>query len=73
MNKNVISVSLKNSDTGEIEKLEGQAWLCLYNVLSTPEVMDKYQLNSFRIGVLTRLQSRFDTRLIIKLNTISQC
>ena len=65
-----------------IEKMEAQAWICLYNLLSTREVaaffyaklaklsptknilmflcrrkvMEKYPLNDFRVGVLTRLQ-----------------
>lgn len=40
-----------------MEKMEAQAWLCLYNILSTKEVMEKYPLTDFRVGVLTRLQS----------------
>ena len=41
-----------------VEKMEAQAWICLYNLLSCKEVMDKYQINDFRVGVLIKLQSR---------------
>ena len=51
---------LWNKDCGgtSIEKMEGQTWICLYNLLSCREVMDKYDINDFRVGVLVKLQSR---------------
>ena len=48
-----------------LETMEAQAWICLYNILSTKEVMEKYQLNTFRVGNLTKLQSRYTSWTLI--------
>jgi hypothetical protein len=56
LNSNLL-IQAKYAGTS-IEKMEGQTWICLYNLLSCKEVMDKYQINDFRVGVLIKLQSR---------------
>ena len=50
-----------------VEKMEFVTWICLYNLLSCKEVMDKYELNDFRISVLTKLQGRLHDNLIDQL------
>ena len=55
--KNLVNLKFVIKGTS-IEKMEGQTWICLYNLLSCREVMDKYDINDFRVGVLLKLQSR---------------
>ncbi|XP_023324487.1 zinc finger MYND domain-containing protein 10 isoform X2 [Eurytemora carolleeae] len=54
-----------------LEKMEAQSWICLYNILSTREVMEKYQLNNFRVGVLTKLQSRLQDYVLDQLPVLT--
>ena len=50
-----------------VEKMEFVAWLCLYNILSCKEIMEKYELNDFRISVLTKLQGKLHDHLMDQL------
>ena len=54
-----------------LEKMEAQAWICLYNLLSCQEIMEKYQLNDFRISVLSRVQGRLSEQLLDQLPILS--
>ena len=54
-----------------VEKMEFVAWLCLYNLLSCKEIMDKYELNEFRISVLTKLQGKLHDHLMDQLPMMS--
>ena len=54
-----------------VEKMEFVSWICLYNLLSCKEVMDKYELNDFRISVLTKLQGRLHDNLVDQLPMLS--
>ena len=42
-------------NTSSIPKIEIQIWLTIYNVLSRKICTEKYQINSYRKGVLTKL------------------
>ena len=44
-----------------------QVWLCLYNLVSTREVMEGYPLSDYRVGVLTRLQGRLQPATLAAL------
>ena len=50
--------------------MEGQTWICLYNLLSCREVMDKYDINDFRVGVLLKLQSRSVKLKLFKVDNL---
>ena len=41
-----------------VEKMEFISWICIYNLLSCREIMEKYELNDFRISVLSKIQGR---------------
>ena len=50
-----------------VEKMEFISWICLYNLLSCKDVMEKYELNDFRMSVLTKLQGRLHDNLVDQL------
>ena len=43
------------SDPYQVQKLEGQCWMSLYNLLSKPISSEKYELNDYRRGILLKL------------------
>lgn len=43
---------------GTVEKMEFISWICIYNLLSCRDIMEKYELNDFRISVLSKIQAR---------------
>ena len=54
-----------------VEKMEFISWICLYNLLSCKDVMEKYELNDFRMSVLTKLQGRLHDNLVDQLPMLS--
>ena len=54
-----------------VDKMEFISWICLYNLLSCKDIMEKYELNDFRISVLTKLQGRLHDDLVDQLPMLS--
>ena len=54
-----------------VEKMEFVSWLCLYNLLSCRDIMQKYNLNDFRLSVLARLQGRLHDSIVEQLPVLS--
>ena len=46
---------MKIEDEDQLPKLEAQAWLAIYNLLSKDQCKDKYELHHYRITQLTKL------------------
>ena len=59
------------SEEGAVEKMEFVSWICLYNLLSCREIMEKYQLNDFRLSVLARVQARLQDSVVEQLPVLS--
>ena len=53
------------------ENFSLKVWLCLYNLLSCREIMEKYQLNDFRLSVLARVQARLQDSVVEQLPVLS--
>ena len=47
-----------------MQKLEGQTWIALYNLLSKPQSAEKYSVNEYRRSVLLRLLGRINDDVI---------
>ena len=62
-----------SKDSGElpVEKMEFVSWICLYNLLSCRDIMEKYQLNDFRLSVLARIQGRLHDTVVEQLPVLS--
>ena len=43
------------ADADLVQKLDGQSWMALYNLLSKPVSADKYEMSEYRRGVLVKL------------------
>ena len=54
-----------------VEKMEFVSWICLYNLLSCRDIMEKYQLNDFRLSVLARIQGRLHDSVVEQLPVLS--
>ncbi|KAG8436162.1 hypothetical protein GDO86_007314 [Hymenochirus boettgeri] len=53
-----------DEDQLKMTKLDGQAWISLYNLLLRPECQQKYNINSFTKGQLLKLRS-FLTEVVV--------
>ena len=51
-------------DKVAVQKLEGQTWIALYNLLSKPLIAEKYSVNEYRRSVLMRLLGRINDDVI---------
>ena len=51
-------------DGGAVQKLEGQTWIALYNLLSKPQSAEKYSVNEYRRSILLRLLGRINDNVI---------
>ena len=60
-----------HTEQAVVEKMEFVSWLCLYNLLSCRDIMEKYQLNDFRLSVLARLQGRLQDSVVEQLPVLS--
>ena len=47
-------------DETELPKLEAQAWIALYNLLSKKASKDKYELHHYRLNVITKLSGQIN-------------
>ncbi|XP_053544976.1 zinc finger MYND domain-containing protein 10 [Bombina bombina] len=56
--------SVPAEDQMKMTKLDGQAWIALYNLLLRPECQQKYNINSFTKGQLLKLRS-FLTEVLV--------
>jgi hypothetical protein len=53
-------IECSEDDDGQLPKLEAQAWIALYNLLSKRVCTDKYELNSYRLNVVTKLAAQIN-------------
>ena len=51
-------------DSAAVQKLEGQTWCALYNLMSKPQSAEKYSVNEYRRSVLLRLLGRINDDVI---------
>ena len=56
-----------NDQEFDLPKLEAQAWLTLYNLMSKKESKDKYDLHHYRLNVLSKLSGFINDSLIHQL------
>uniref|UniRef100_A0A8C5PJF8 Zinc finger MYND domain-containing protein 10 n=1 Tax=Leptobrachium leishanense TaxID=445787 RepID=A0A8C5PJF8_9ANUR len=60
-------VTVPAEDQLKMTKLDGQAWIALYNLLLRPECQAKYNINNFTKGQLLKLRSLLTEVLIDQL------
>ncbi|KAM8930225.1 zinc finger MYND domain-containing protein 10 [Pelodytes ibericus] len=59
-------------DQLKMTKLDGQAWIALYNLLLRPECQQKYNINNFTKGQLLKLRSFLTEVLIDQLPNLGE-
>ncbi|XP_060241301.1 zinc finger MYND domain-containing protein 10 isoform X3 [Meriones unguiculatus] len=59
------------SEQQKLNKLDGQVWIALYNLLLSPEAQDRYCLTSFAKGQLLKLQSFLTDTLLDQLPNLA--
>jgi hypothetical protein len=53
-------IECPKDDDSQLPKLEAQAWIALYNLLSKRVCTDKYELNNYRLNVVTKLATQIN-------------
>merc|ERR1711998_476082 len=58
---------LDDQDYLRLNKYQAQVWLAIYNMVMEPVMRKKYEINSYRKGVLVGLRKFFNTTLVDQL------
>ena len=59
-------------DEGQLGKLEGQAWITLYNLMSKKAFQEKYEMHHYRITVLSKLSGQLNDHIISQLPVLEK-
>jgi len=59
--------TLEDADFLRLNKYQAQVWLAIYNLVMETSMRQKYEINSYRKGVLVGLRKYFNTALIDQL------